>query len=266
MSVITHGISRIKLKINERILKLAFLEPHERFRTIPVSYESRILAKVIRPQVFVDCNLIGGMEVFVALDGVQKEFIDQLTTVYYIPKELTNGRSIITPMAITYMNPTTLNSLATNATCNRGSAMAGIGSLLDSYLPIPPVSDATVTLIGENTVMVKNNMLIPQGGYLRCLVEYDEDFSVLRPKVWPEFEKLMEYAIKQYIWVKLDYDLDMGQLVAGHELGVVRRIVDRFEDAQEKYEEQLLRMRRIFYMHDKVRYARYIGLLMGGPR
>ncbi len=266
MSIITHGISRIKLKINEKILKLAFLEPHERFRTVPVSYESRILAKVIRPQVMMDCQLIGGMEVFVELDTVEREQIDQLTTVYYIPKERTDGRAIITPMAITYMNPTTLNSLATNATCNRGSAMAGIGSIIDSYMPVPPVSDATVTLIGENTVMVKNNMMVPQGAFLRCLVEYDENFSILRPKVWPEFEKLMEYAIKQYIWVKLDYDLDMGQLVAGHELGVVRRIVDRFEDAQEKYEEQLKRMRRILYMHDRVRYARFVGLLVGGPR
>ena len=100
MSPIQKAVQDITFKIPQEILRQVFID--KRFSTVnyPVSIESQIIAKVVRPRVLVDCNLVGGMQVELSLSSAKKTYDDGSHQIYVIPKTATMGRSIISVMSI----------------------------------------------------------------------------------------------------------------------------------------------------------------------
>ena len=76
MSPIQKAVQDITFKIPQEILRQVFID--KRFSTVnyPVSIESQIIAKVVRPRVLVDCNLVGGMQVELSLSSAKKTYDD----------------------------------------------------------------------------------------------------------------------------------------------------------------------------------------------
>ena len=137
--------------------------------------------------------------------------------------------------------------------------------VLQSSLPVPIVSTANVTLIGENTVLVKDNIHLPGNMYLRCVLEADSEFSHLAPASVLAFSKLVEYATKAYIYNNLIVEIDYAELSGGMALGRLKEIVEGYSDANELYETHFNEVwRKVAIFNDFEAHRRHLKMVLGG--
>src|ERR1035437_8372047 len=203
MNPIVKAVHEVKYRIPSQILKEVFLSTLYSFRNIPLSLDDQITSLVIRPRVLVDCNLVGGTEVFVPLSGLMPNVIDNLTTVFHVPKDLTQGRSIISVLSVSYNTMGLLSIAGIMAGLDPNSvnstSMAGM-AMIDSFSPIPIASTAKVQLIGENTIMIRDTAPIISNTFIRCIIANDSELNNLPIRSIPPFCKLVELAVKSYIY------------------------------------------------------------------
>ena len=106
MNPITKALSDISYRIPREILIEVFSPKSYFWRDQPINYEEQIRNMVIKSRVMVDCDLVGGTEVLISLYGVPSQTLstDRLVTVYNIPKDKTQGRSITSVISLAYVN------------------------------------------------------------------------------------------------------------------------------------------------------------------
>ena len=267
MGPLSKCIDEVKFRIPRAILEAVFIKRAQHWRLTPASLDEHILNEVVRPRVLVDCNLVGGTEVFIPLDGVPLERGNDYTTVYRIPKDKTQGRSIMSVLNITFSDPTKVSSYGVAAGAHNSIMMQAGQAVMDAMGSMPVTSTAYVQLIGENVVMVRDTVVLPANIYLRCLLENDENMSHLQLKSYRDFSKLVEYAVKAYIYNEYVIPMDMGELYGGQALGRFKEIIDSYADAEELYQDFLRdKWQKISLMNDRESYTRHIRLMMGGFR
>ncbi len=267
MNAIQKAIDHIRFVIPKQILETVFIQRDQALRQQPRSIDHYILNEVIRPRVLVDCNLIGGAEIFVSLMGIPVERINQYTSVYRIPKERTGGRSIISVLNVTFSDPTATSNYGTATGCQSTELLTTGQAMIDAMGTIPITSTAQCQLVGENTVMVRDTVLLPANIYLRCLVANDSNMSHLQIRSYRAFYKLVEYAVKAYIYNEYVIPMDIGELYGGQNLGRFKEIVDSYADAEELYQTYLTEvMQKVFYMNDQETYNRFLKMIIGGRR
>jgi hypothetical protein len=126
-------------------------------------------------------------------------------------------------------------------------------------------STASVSLIEENTIHVESESILSSNASLRCVVSNDPDMQNLNPRTIPAFTKLVEFAVKSYIYNHSIINIDTARLHGGQSLGVYRDIVEGYADAEELYVEYRdTRMKKILMMDDKESYYRHIKLTSSG--
>lgn len=267
MSAIGKAIDEVKFRIPRPVLETVFIKRAERWRQTPMSIDEHILNEVVRPRVMVDCNLCGGTEVFIPLDGVPVERGNDYTSVYRIPKNKTQNRTILSVLNITFSDPTKVSSYGVAAGA-QNSMMMQIGqSVMDAMGSIPVTSTAYVQLIAENTVMVRDTVVLPANIYLRCVLANDENMSHIQLRSYRAFSKLVEYAVKAYIYNEYVIPMDMGELHGGQALGRFKEIIDSYADAEELYQTYLNeKWEKISFMNDRETFTRHMRLLIGGAR
>lgn len=267
MSLIQRSLMAMKHKIPMRILQLAFVKRNQKWRQAGASIDDGIMAEVIRPRVLYDCNLVGGTEVFLLLDGLEADRPNDYTSVYRIPKERTGGRTINSVLNITFADPTRLSSYGVAAGCQNTPMLQAGQAMMDAMGAIPVTSTAYVQLIGENVVMVRDTIVLPANSYLRCILANEENMSHIQLRSYPEFIKLIEYAVKAYIYNSLVIELDQGELEGGFNLGIVKDIIMGYADAEELYQRQLEEViGKVSLMNDLESYKRFLQLNIGGNR
>lgn len=270
MNPIKKAVDDIRFRIPRPILNLVFQENSFNWRNSPISLDEQIINKVIRSKVLPDCNLVGGAEVFISLDGVPSEMTSDFTTVYYIPKERTQNRSINTVLSMSYLTGAALAALGGTTGFSSCSATPGViaaQAMMNSFSMIPPVSTANISLIGENTVLVRDTAPPIGFGFLRCILENDEQMSHLQLRSIPDFSTLCTLACKAYIYNEYIVTLDRGQLYGGHDIGVVKQIIEGYADTSELYETFLReRWQKVSFMNDRESMTRMIKLQIGGMR
>lgn len=270
MNAITKALFDISARIPKEILIEVFAPKTYLFRNSVIDYEEQIKNLVIRSRVMVDCDLVGGTEVFIPLSGCPSEAIDndRLTAVYHIPKSKTQGRTITSVLSLSYVlgsNSTAAGALFRN--CSISDTLVAGKAMFDAASTIPVPSTARVQLIGENTVMVKDTSYQPGQGILRCTLASDENFSHLQIKSYPAFSKLCELATKAYIYNNYAIKLDTAKLVGGQELGRFKEIVDSYSDAEEMYQTYLKEtFQKVLFMNDREKYERFTKLMIGAFR
>ena len=58
----------------------------------------KIRELVIDARVLKDCDIVGGEQVLIELNGVMPQWVEPHSAVYHVPKALTRGRSITTAL------------------------------------------------------------------------------------------------------------------------------------------------------------------------
>lgn len=263
MNAIRKALDEIRYNVPRTILDETFIAQQFRGRGLAVSLDTRIRELVIDPRVLNDCNIVGGVEITIDLNQVMPELLDAGMLLYRIPKSLTQGRSITSALAISFGRAAGMG-LANMG--NDGSALLGaVQGVLDSAMPIPTVALADVTLVGENTVLVKDQYIRPGDVWLRCLVSNDPELNNISPASYHNFSEMCVLAVKAYIYNHLVIPMDEGQLHAGMQLGRFREIVDGYADANELYQTFLNEKWRVTAIHnDPERHRRHLRLVLGG--
>jgi len=269
MNPISKAIDECKREIPLRILDLAFKPQHASLwgNAPPVSLDERIMHEVIRPRVMVDCNLMGGTETYINLAGLQTDKTQDFATVYRIPKSLTQGRSILSVMNITFTSPDSLNYAGGMATASGSAIMNLAQGMMDAHGNIPNISTAKISLIGENVVAVRDPIMMPGYCFLRCLLANDEQMGHLQLKSYLAFSELVLYAVKSHIYKELILEMDMGVLVGGKELGAIKTMVEEYRECNELYRTYLkTKWAKIALMNDVESHTRFLRKLVGGHR
>ena len=267
MNVISKAIEDCKFKIPRKILEAVFVMRDGAWRQSQYNVDENIMATVVRPRVLVDCNLTGGAEVFIPLEGLQKERVNDYTSVYHIPKSKTQGRSILSVSIITFTDPTRMSSIGIGAVQGNTTMMRAGNAMVDAMGNIPVTSTARVQLIAENVVMVQDTIVLPANIFLRCTIANDENMSHIQPRSYLAVSKLVEYAVKAHIYNELVINMGQTMLVGGQDLGVFKEIVDSYSDANELYETHLREViQKVQFMNDATTYTRFLKSIIGGMR
>lgn len=267
MNAYSKAIAEVSFRIPRQILEAVFLQRVSQWRVVPMSLEEEIMSRVVRPRVAVDCDLVGGTEMYVGLADVPMVRISDYSTVYQIPKSKTNGRSIVSVLNVTFTDPNQLSNYGMSAACQNTAMMQMGQAVMDAFATIPTTSTATTQLIGENRVMVRDTVSLPANAYLRCRVANDEEMSHIQPRYYRAFARLVELAVKAYIFNEYSIPMDIGELHGGMTLGRFKDRVDEYADAEELYQQYLdEKWTKMSLMNDRESYQRLIRLGLGGNR
>ena len=267
MNALRKALDELKFTIPRTILDTVFVKRHTNYRVSSPSLDEQILNEVIRPRVYIDSNLVGGAEILVSLNGLQGEEVNVVDMVYRIPKKLTNNRSIMSVLNVTYVDAQSMAAAGNYASCGVSAEQSAAQNYLDAISPLPMISTGRITMIGENVVLIKDSIRIPSNSYLRCIVAHDEAMTHIQPRSYKAFCKLVEYAVKAYIYNEYIIEVDMGELRGGHNLGKFKDIIEEYSDANELYDTYLTeKWQKVSLMNDRESYTRLLKLMIGGSR
>lgn len=268
MGAIQKAIREIKWAIPKEILEETFMaaEKQSRFgrRNTPISVDALIREKVINARVLEDCNLIGGTQVEIPLDNVPVEQVEVNRFIYRIPMNLTQNRPISKVLAIIF-GPTSVANQNHAGMAGYSQIIEASQGMMNSHANIPVVSSAYIRLIAENVVLVSDYVSIPRRSYLSCILEYDDELSTMGRMTYPHFCKLVELAVKAYIYNHQIIPMGMGQLSGGMDLGRYREVVDGYADANQMYQEYLRDVwTKVSLMDDPKSKEKHMRMLVGG--
>jgi len=266
MSALATALREIHFSIPTRALQEAFTPPDATWRKAPISLDEQIMAKVLRPRVLSDCNLMGGAYCIVSLEGLNPTYVDTYSMVYEIPGDRTQYRDIMSVLSIGYlpfagaysdMNPG-IGMVAPQSITSLSSAAQRVA---DSVGGVPPISNAYVELIGARSVLVRDQARVTSSYILRCMLANDEQLNNLNPRYWIPFSKLCVLAVQAYIYNELYIRMDLMYLAGGQELGAFKDYVLSLSEANLNYQTYLLEKWQVSaFMNDTNAYQRFIKL------
>lgn len=267
MNPIQKAIDNIKFKIPPQILQTVFINRFYHDRLQSVNIDENILTRVIRPRVLVDCNIVGGTQMLIDLAGLELITVDRFTQVVRIPKDRTQGRSIMSVLAVNYNHANASMLSGNSPSCGVNIITQQATALLNSVVPPKVVGTANCRLIGENVIEIRDTNRIAGYGSVRCVIANDENMSHLQPRSYFDFARLVEYAVKAYIYNEYTIEMDMGELSGGQQLGKFKDIIEGYSDANELYDTFLKeKFAKIQMMNDRESITRHIRSLVGGNK
>lgn len=266
MSAIQTAIRHVKSVIPKEVLEIAFgYINNNRYKTT-VSIDSRIKTTVIDEKVLPDCNIVGGVEVTIAMNGLTYEQLDTALYAYRIPKALTQGRSITSVLSVAFANLNAYQATANVAPSQQTDLVQGAAvGYLQTLSPIPYMSEARATLIGDNVVTVETQM-VPGGNlYLRCIIENDYNMTNINRKSWLKFSELVEYAVKSWIYTNTIVSIDRAYVDGGADIGSIKDIIEGYSDAEQNYKDFLSKnWSSVSILNDPEQHERMVRLTSGG--
>jgi hypothetical protein len=270
LNPIDKAIADIKFAIPKQILKKVFLNQFTFWTPQNTSLEEQIRTLVLDAKVLQDCDVVAGVKMYLPTSDLAREYTDQFTVIFRVPKEKTQGRTITNVLGIGYletnsyaqynitnqMNECSVNTLTENAL-----------ALMSANQSIPISSTAECTLIAENTVMVKDTMYIKPNGYLWCELANADDLANIQIRSLLQFSKMCILATKAYIYNQYLIEMDQGENSAGKELGAFRNVIENYASAHDDYYEFLEKVWSVVaFCNDARTYTDFIRMQMGGRR
>ncbi len=270
LNPIDKAIADIKFAIPRQILRKVFLNNQSFWSPQNTSIEEQIKTLVIQAKVLPDCDIVGGVKIYISTSDLPREFTDQFTIIFRVPKHKTQGRTITSVLGIGYLESNAFNQAGvTNSMspCSITPVTENMLGLFNANNSIPISSSAECSLIAENTVMVKDTMYIKPNGYLWCEIANAQDMANIQIRSLPYFSNLCTLACKAYIYNQYIIQMDEGEIKAGHELGMFRSIVESYSEAMQEYNEFLMdTWTKVAIMNDQKSYTDLIRAQMGGRR
>lgn len=179
-------------------------------------------------------NVVGGNRQVIELGDIQPEIRDRFTRIYRIPMSMTQGRSIVSALSISYGAYLNTGSIAYPGAGGASQLMSNAQQLVNSVSAPQLNSTDQVALIGENVIMVRDAIQMFGGVNLECYLEHDKNLSGLNIRAYQVFTELVILAVKAYIYNKLVIIMDMGFIHAGHEIGAMRDVIMGYADSHEE--------------------------------
>lgn len=238
MNAITYAISMIENAIPKEVLDKTFISQIAYMTRIPVSTNSRIKELVISKRVLKDVNIIGGTHITVPLDGLTQEYIENNAIVVRIPKNRTQGRSILTAHSVAF-GAAAVAGIVSNPLTQGGDYANAQHQMLSGISSIPYVSEAQVTLLTEGVVMIQGVNMMSGSMYLRCEVENDSNLNNIKRRSYLAFGELCVLAAKAYIYNTMIIPMDIGFMEGGASFGKITDIIESYSDAEADYLEYL---------------------------
>lgn len=244
MSAVTFALSQLKYRIPQKILEIAFKDDGFKWRDTPVSLEQQISNKVVYPRVCVDANLVGGTTIVVNLAGLEAEFVENNAVVIRIPPDRLGNRDIMSVINVAMLPISSyIGAMGGNIaqmSANNLSTVASVGARVgDAVSNMPVLNNSSVELVGANTILIRNQYSLSNVYQLKCVVGNEGNLNNIHQRSWPNFAKLVELAVKSYIYNTLIIRLDEAYLVGGAELGSIKSYVEGLSDAEEMYQTEL---------------------------
>lgn len=267
MSMVALAVEKIRLSIPRQVLEATFNDSRLRRANYAVNIDTCIREEIINRKVRVDTNLVGGMEILINLSGCPMQIVTPYETVITIPKSKTNGRTITVPLSISLFNGFTTgnpNGFYYGSSSQSVPLDAARG-VMNSYAPTPIVSLADVSMVGENTIMIRGMGPQVSNCGLRCIVEMDSEMNSIQPTTGVRFFELCVLAAKSYIYNRMIVTLDEGHLKGGFEIGAIRNVIESYADAESMYVDYLKdKWTKILMMNDRTQHRRALRKLVGG--
>ena len=261
---VSYAMNRLRRVFPIEILIKTFISTIQHRTKLPISLDHRIREEIIEKVIRVDLNLMGGTEVRVPLGPLPREIVNMHNTIYRIPKDMTNGRSITQVVHIAYGENHGINYGGTH-TVRNSQLMDAAAKMMNSNRAIPVLQTSTATIIGENTILVTDHSPTIGNMVLRCKVDYDDNFTQLIARSVLHFAKLVELATKSFIYTTLVINMDRAFIESGGELGRFATLVEGFESSQDEYDEYLMTTwSKVSIFADHEARKRHIGLVSGG--
>lgn len=282
MNPIKKALDEVKYRIPRQLLERVFIDGSAAWRAGPkATLDEQILNLVIRPRVMVDCNLVGGTQAIIPLEGLTHQKPMDWITVIHIPKDRTDGRTINSVLDVMFFSSAAMTGYANSGLAGMGlmggtsgysavenSAMSSaLSSVVGAMDKIPMVSTSRVQLISENTIMIKDGIALAPNSYLRCVLAEDENLSGLQLRSYRYFAKLVEYAVKAYLYNELVILVDTAELRYGQAVAAFKDVFMGYADAEANYQDYLTNTwEKVAFMNDHESHLRYLKLIIGGQR
>lgn len=264
MNAINYAVTFIMNQIPRAILDKTFISAYNHMTTIPVSTDSRIRDLVINSRVLEDINIIGGTHVTIPLDGLPQEVIENNAVVVRIPKSRTQGRSILSVHSVSF-GASAISGIVTNPLSQGGDLANAQQQMLNGISSIPYVSEAQVTLLAENVVMIEGVNMMSGYMYLRCEVENDSNLNNIKKRSYLAFGQLCSLATKSYIHSTMVIPMDIGFIEGGATLGKMSEIIDSYADAEDEYQEFLrTKWAKVSKLNDTETVEQLVRISAGG--
>ena len=266
MNIINNAVAELFFRIPQPLLQEAFKDPTHLWQQAPFNLDQAIINKVIKARVLIAANLVTGEAINVYLHAVTPIFRDQYCVIYRVPAEQTQGREILSVLSISYMPYS--NNMGTY-----GLGQSNIGPLYsndtgatfqqmaESYSSIPHTGSASADITGHNTIRITDPMRSMMGYILRCYVTNERWLSNFNPRSHPAFFRLVELAVKSYIYNTLRVRIDEAFLQGGQNLGVFKTIVEEYADAEEMYQTYLREdFSAVSHMNNRNQHERFLRM------
>lgn len=271
LSPLKMALADIHANIPAPILQMAF-NPYNDYR---VSIDQEIIDKVILARVKDAVSIRGGRILDIILSQKWANItasptpyalgVVGLYTSFTIPPEARENRDMVAATGIRLsaaiglgLQNSFYNSLNAGGLSLKSIATQAIQSQTASNviaLPTPQIRDGNLIVLDP-----------PQTTYVPWVVtvrlSYDDNFGNMPKGIYPAFSTVVMLAVKTYIYTQLSLAIESNAVIHGAEIGAIKNIVDSYSDANEKYEEELIKLggAEVF---DPARTARILQRVIG---
>lgn len=278
MDAISYILSYIRRYIPREVLTTAFTMGIGQDKLYMTSVDSRITGEVIRGFVLQDLDVIGGIEMFIPLDGIQPMFDPYGAAIFKVPLERTNDRLILNVLGIgsvllqnyngvgtgTPQLPYGSNSVNKRGSCQPSNYLLDQSNRIAEAMGNAPVDyNPNVSLLAPNVVLCQGfRFYSGQSIALQCNIQNDDNLNNFTRRSYEKLAEACLLATKVYIYNKLIIAIGEGVLSGGQDLGRFTSIVEDYSSAEEDYKNYRHEvLGAMIFLNDRAKKSWYIDTI-----